>query len=74
MVARGNLTSDGKPYGYVVDYREVTQNLVDALRVYADDNFEAREGEDVAGALCDMRTEIAKLEPSRCISRGRNSR
>ncbi|WP_449060674.1 type I restriction endonuclease subunit R [Planomonospora algeriensis] len=64
-VARVNRTADGKPYGYVVDYRGVAQNLVDALRVYADEEFESGEGADVAGALRDLATEVAKLEPRR---------
>nr|WP_062337398.1 HsdR family type I site-specific deoxyribonuclease [Herbidospora sakaeratensis] len=64
-VARVNRTADNKPFGYVVDYRGVAQNLVDALRVYADEEFEAGEAADVSGALRDLKTEIAKLEP-RC--------
>jgi len=62
-VARVNRTADGKPYGYVVDYRGVAQNLVDALRVYADEDFDGEESGDVSGALRDLRTEIAKLDP-----------
>nr|BFE82581.1 hypothetical protein GCM10020093_051820 [Planobispora longispora] len=64
-VARVNRTADGKPYGYVVDYRGVAQNLVDALRVYADEEFEAEEGADVAGALRALAAEIGKLDPQR---------
>jgi type I restriction enzyme R subunit len=64
-VARVNRTADGKPYGYVVDYRGVAQNLVEALRIYADEEFEAGESDDVAGALRDLKTEIAKLDPQR---------
>ncbi|MFI7708009.1 type I restriction endonuclease subunit R [Nonomuraea sp. NPDC049480] len=62
-VARVNRTADGKPYGYVVDYRGVAQNLVDALRIYAGESFDSGESRDVADALREMRVEIAKLEP-----------
>ncbi|MGW5218717.1 type I restriction endonuclease subunit R [Nocardia sp. NPDC004085] len=64
-VARVNRTADGKPYGYVVDYRGVAQNLVDALRIYADEEFEVEESGDVASALRNLETEIAKLDPQR---------
>ncbi|MEU4323891.1 type I restriction endonuclease subunit R [Nonomuraea dietziae] len=64
-VARVNRTADNKPFGYVVDYRGVAQNLVDALRVYADEEFDADESQDVSGALRDLKTEIGKLEPQR---------
>src|SRR5690606_10045757 len=43
--------------------RGVAQNLVDALRVYADESFDSGEGGDVAEALREMRVEVAKLEP-----------
>ncbi|MEU6582229.1 HsdR family type I site-specific deoxyribonuclease [Nocardia sp. NPDC046763] len=62
-VARVNRTADGKTCGYVVDYRGLAQNLVDALRVYADEGFEVDEREDVTGALRGLNTEIAKLDP-----------
>ncbi|MEU6722862.1 HsdR family type I site-specific deoxyribonuclease [Nonomuraea wenchangensis] len=64
-VARVNRTAGNKPFGYVVDYRGVAQNLVEALRVYADEEFEADESLDVAGALRDLKTEVGKLEPQR---------
>jgi type I restriction enzyme, R subunit len=64
-VARVNRTADGKQHGYVVDYRGVAQNLVDALKIYADEEFEVGEGDDVAGVLRDLQAEITKLEPQR---------
>ncbi|WP_433015886.1 type I restriction endonuclease subunit R [Kribbella sp. CA-294648] len=62
-VARVNRTADGKPYGYVVDYRGVAQNLVDALKIYADEEFATGENADVAGALRDLKAEVVKLDP-----------
>ena len=64
-VARVNRTADGKPYGYVVDYRGVAQNLVEALRIYADESFDAQERSDVSDAVRDIHVEIDKLEPQR---------
>ncbi|MEO3807059.1 HsdR family type I site-specific deoxyribonuclease [Nonomuraea sp. B1E8] len=64
-VARVNRTAGNKPFGYVVDYRGVAQNLVEALRIYADEEFETDESLDVSGALRDLKTEIGKLEPRR---------
>ncbi|MFG1876107.1 type I restriction endonuclease subunit R [Sphaerisporangium sp. NPDC049003] len=63
-VARVNRTSDGKEFGYVVDYQGVAKNLLDALRVYARD-FDDAEAQDVESALKDPSAEIAKLEPQR---------
>jgi type I restriction enzyme R subunit len=62
-VARVNRTADGKECGWVVDYRGVAQNLLDALRIFATEDFDADEAGDVSGALRDASTEIAKLEP-----------
>ncbi|WP_214104592.1 type I restriction endonuclease subunit R [Acrocarpospora catenulata] len=62
-VARVNRTADGKECGWVVDYRGVGQHLLDALRIFAAEDFDPDEGVDVSGALRDARTEIAKLEP-----------
>ncbi|MBF6332357.1 type I restriction endonuclease subunit R [Nocardia transvalensis] len=62
-VARVNRTADGKLYGYVVDYRGVAQSLVDALRIYADEEFETGESDDVANALRNLASEISKLDP-----------
>ncbi|MCP2318257.1 type I restriction enzyme, R subunit [Nocardia amikacinitolerans] len=64
-VARVNRTADGKPYGYVVDYRGVAQSLVDALKIYADEEFELEESDDIASALRNLETEITKLDPQR---------
>ncbi|WP_436944035.1 type I restriction endonuclease subunit R [Streptomyces sp. SudanB25_2051] len=62
-VARVNRTADRKECGWVVDYRGVAQNLVEALRIFASEDFEADDSADVAEALRDVRTEINKLNP-----------
>jgi type I restriction enzyme R subunit len=62
-VARVNRKADRKPNGRVVDYSGVAKNLLEALRIFAADNFEGDESDDAAGALRDARLEIAKLEP-----------
>ncbi|MGW4511756.1 type I restriction endonuclease subunit R [Streptomyces sp. NPDC004393] len=64
-VARVNRTANRKECGWVVDYRGVAQNLVDALRIFASEDFEADDSADVSDALRDARTEINKLEPQR---------
>ncbi|MFC7642636.1 type I restriction endonuclease subunit R [Streptosporangium lutulentum] len=64
-VARVNRTSDGKDFGYVVDYRGVAKNLLEALRIYARDDFDTDDTQDVENAMKDPRAEIAKLEPQR---------
>ncbi|GAA4231288.1 type I restriction enzyme R subunit [Streptosporangium album] len=64
-VARVNRTSDGKDFGYVVDYRGVAKNLLEALRIYARDDFDADDTEDVENAMKDPRSEIDKLDPQR---------
>ncbi|MET8446600.1 HsdR family type I site-specific deoxyribonuclease [Streptomyces sp. NPDC005209] len=62
-VARVNRTADRKECGWVVDYRGVAQNLVDALRIFASEAFDADDSTDVSEALRDARTEANKLEP-----------
>ncbi|GGX55876.1 type I restriction enzyme [Streptomyces minutiscleroticus] len=62
-VARVNRIADHKECGWVVDYRGVAQNLVEALRIFASEDFDADDSVDVAEALRDARTEINKLEP-----------
>lgn len=62
-VARVNRKADRKPNGRVVDYSGVAKNLLEALRIFAAENFEGDEGDDAAGALRDARLEAAKLEP-----------
>jgi type I restriction enzyme R subunit len=56
-VARVNRPADGKRCGYVVDYVGVTNHLAQALKAYS--------GDDVHGALKDLRTEIGHLAPQR---------
>lgn len=56
-VARVNRTAPGKRVGLVVDYYGVANHLREALAAYAT--------EDIAGALNDLREEIAKLRPRR---------
>ncbi|WDQ02212.1 HsdR family type I site-specific deoxyribonuclease [Micromonospora chalcea] len=62
-VARVNRTAARKTHGRVVDYRGVARNLLEALRVFADEGFSVDEGKDVRGALMDARLHVAKLEP-----------
>ncbi|MEV0974984.1 type I restriction endonuclease subunit R [Microtetraspora glauca] len=62
-IARVNRKADRKPHGRVVDYRGVAENLLEALRMFAAENFEGDEGDDATGALRDARVEIGKLEP-----------
>ncbi|MFH8935000.1 type I restriction endonuclease subunit R [Streptomyces griseosporeus] len=62
-VARVNRTADRKECGWVVDYRGVAQNLVDALRIFASEAFDADDSTDVSEALRDARAEANKLEP-----------
>lgn len=62
-VARVNRTADRKECGWVVDYRGVAQNLVEALRIFAAEGYDADDSADVSEALRDARTEINKLEP-----------
>lgn len=56
-VARVNRPADGKKCGYVVDYVGVTNHLTQALKAYS--------GDDIQGALKDLRTEIGHLAPQR---------
>ncbi|MFI8218717.1 type I restriction endonuclease subunit R [Streptomyces sp. NPDC085932] len=64
-VARVNRTADRKECGWVVDYRGVAQNLVEALRIFASEDFDADDSADVSEALRDAHTEINRLEPQR---------
>jgi type I restriction enzyme R subunit len=62
-VARVNRRADRKACGRVVDYSGVAKDLLDALRIFAAEDFEGDEGDDAAGALREGRLEIAKLDP-----------
>ncbi|WP_432931825.1 type I restriction enzyme subunit R domain-containing protein [Microbispora sp. CA-135349] len=64
-IARVNRTSDGKDFGYVVDYHGVAENLLQALRLYAREDFDSDDAADVANAMRDPQDEIRKLEPQR---------
>ncbi|GAB1821046.1 type I restriction endonuclease subunit R [Herbidospora sp. RD11066] len=62
-IARVNRKADRKPNGWVVDYSGVAKSLLEALRIFASEDFDGDEGDDAAGALRDARLEIAKLDP-----------
>ncbi|MBM7490993.1 type I restriction enzyme R subunit [Micromonospora luteifusca] len=62
-VARVNRTADRKTNGRVVDYSGVAKSLLEALRIFAAEDFEGDEGNDAADALRDARLEAAKLDP-----------
>ncbi|WP_327044841.1 type I restriction endonuclease subunit R [Microbispora sp. NBC_01189] len=64
-VARVNRTSDGKDFGYVVDYHGVAENLLQALRLYAREDYDSDDAADVENAMRDPQDEIHKLEPRR---------
>ncbi len=58
-IARVNRVYPGKDYGYIIDYYGNLGNLDSALETYT--NLEGFEAEDIAGALTNIREEIAKL-------------
>lgn len=64
-VARVNRTADGKDYGYVVDYRGVARNLLEALKIYARDDFDPDDLADVEEAMKDAKSQRDKLQPQR---------
>ncbi|MBX6382498.1 MAG: type I restriction endonuclease subunit R [Microbispora sp.] len=64
-IARVNRTSDGKDVGYVVDYHGVAENLLQALRLYAREDYDGDDAADVENAMRDPQDEIRKLGPQR---------
>jgi type I restriction enzyme R subunit len=56
-IARVNRTSKGKTRGYVVDYIGNTNNLKEALKIYAED-----DQEDILQSFRDIATEIPVLQ------------
>ncbi|MFJ5551504.1 type I restriction endonuclease subunit R [Streptomyces sp. NPDC093225] len=62
-VARVNRTADHKECGWVVDYRGVAQNLVEALQIFASEDFDTDDRADVAEVLRNSHAEINKLDP-----------
>lgn len=59
-IARVNRLSDGKDYGYIVDYRGLLGNLDEALTTYA--SLEGFDENDIAGAVIDVKKEIEKVK------------
>ena len=61
-IARVNRLSDGKDFGYIIDYRGVLQNLDEAFDLYGQlAEFERNDVDDLAYALTDVSAESNKL-------------
>ena len=61
-IARVNRLSDGKDFGYIIDYRGVLQNLDEAFDLYSQLAEFEREGiDDLAWAVADVESESQKL-------------
>ena len=59
-IARVNRLSDGKDFGFIIDYRGLLGNLDEALTSYsALDSFDE---DDLSGAVIDIKSEIAKVK------------
>jgi type I restriction enzyme R subunit len=59
-IARVNRLYDGKEFGFIVDYRGLLGNLDSALTSYG--ALAGFAEEDLAGAVIDVKTEIAKVK------------
>ena len=60
-ISRVNRLFEGKPYGYVIDYRGVLGELNETLNVY--DALAGFDADDVAGAVTDVGEIIRSLPP-----------
>jgi type I restriction enzyme R subunit len=58
-IARVNRVSEGKDYGYIIDYYGILGELDQALTTYT--SLEDFDEEDLAGTLTDVREELKKL-------------
>ncbi|MCG3208349.1 MAG: hypothetical protein FOGNACKC_01952 [Anaerolineae bacterium] len=58
-IARVNRLFEGKPYGYIIDYRGVLGELNEAMETYS--ALEAYDPDDVRDAFTDVSAEIARL-------------
>jgi len=58
-IARVNRVSEGKDFGYIIDYYGVLGNLDEALETYS--SLSEFDGEDLIGTLVNVKEEIAKL-------------
>ncbi|TXI92379.1 MAG: DUF3387 domain-containing protein, partial [Neisseriales bacterium] len=59
-IARVNRLSEGKEYGFIVDYRGLLGNLDKALTSYG--ALAGFDEEDLTGAVIDIKAEIAKVK------------
>jgi type I restriction enzyme R subunit len=59
-IARVNRLYDGKDFGFIIDYRGLLGNLGSALTSYA--ALAGFDEEDIAGAVIDIKTEIARIK------------
>lgn len=58
-IARVNRLSEGKDYGYIIDYRGVLGELNEAMNLY--DALAEYDPEDIQGTFADVAAEIQKL-------------
>lgn len=59
-IARVNRLSEGKDYGYIIDYRGLLGNLDKALTSYS--SLEGFDEEDIKGAVKDIKQELSHLK------------
>ena len=64
-IARVNRLSEGKDYGYIIDYRGLIKELDEAMEIYSGAGLEEFAGEDIKDVLYDVTKILADIEQYR---------